>query len=127
MDPSVAFAEEKDLPVEQKDGVTFKTMVGEGSPVKVVQPMVYHDLKLEGGKGFEREFEEGFQGFAYIMDGEAWFGSEEKVAEKGDMVVLDGEGTGFSVKTKGTVGVHILLALGKPLRQPIKWRGPYVD
>ena len=124
-EPDLQTAEEKDLPVTHEPGARIKTLVGEGSPVKIVTPMVYLDVALEAGARFEKEFAGDFRGFAYVLEGAGTFGPEDDDAARGNLVVL-GEGTSVFAAA-GDEGLRFMLALGRPLRQPIRWRGPYVD
>ena len=54
----------------------------------------------------------GFQGFAYVLDGEAAFGANRRPARPAQLVLL-GPGTELSV-TDATPGARFLLMTGQP-------------
>jgi redox-sensitive bicupin YhaK (pirin superfamily) len=66
-----------------------------------------------------------FQGFAYVLEGEADFGANGRRARPPQLVVL-GRGDEFSV-TDAAPGTRYLLMAGKPYGEVPVFNGPYVD
>jgi redox-sensitive bicupin YhaK (pirin superfamily) len=64
--------------------------------------------------------------FAYLFEGDGRFGEGgQPVGADTGTVVLFGEGDSVAV-TAGDAGARFLLVSGKPLGEPIAWRGPIV-
>ena len=68
----------------------------------------------------------GFQGFAYVLDGEAAFGANRRQALRRAQLVLLGPGTELSV-TDATPGTRFLLMTGQPTGKLPMFNGLYVD
>ena len=66
-----------------------------------------------------------FQGFAYVLDGEATFGANERRATPPQLVVL-GPGEELTV-TDATPGTRFLVMAGEPYGEMPVFNGPYVD
>jgi redox-sensitive bicupin YhaK (pirin superfamily) len=66
-----------------------------------------------------------FQGFAYVLDGEASFGVNERPARPPQLVVL-GPGDKLTV-TEAAPGTRFMLMAGKPYGEAPVFNGPYVD
>ena len=66
-----------------------------------------------------------FQGFAYVLDGEATFGSNGAQAKPPQLVLL-GAGESFSV-SDAAPGTRFLLMAGEPIGEQPIWKGPFVD
>jgi redox-sensitive bicupin YhaK (pirin superfamily) len=67
----------------------------------------------------------GFQGFAYVLDGEAAFGANRRPARPAQLILL-GPGEEFAV-TDATSGTRFLLMTGQPYGELPIFNGPYVD
>lgn len=90
-----------------------------------VQPE-YLDVTLAPRTVWEHPVPNGHTAFAYLFDGAGRFGaSGESVPAGHGTLVLFGDGDLVSVTTDDE-GARFLLASGKPLREPIAWRGPIV-
>ncbi len=63
--------------------------------------------------------------FVYIVEGEGYFGGEEKQLISAKHAVLLTKGDTFTV-TAGKKPLRMFLFTGKPLREPIAWGGPIV-
>ena len=66
-----------------------------------------------------------FQGFAYMLDGEATFGANRRRAKPPQLVLL-GPGEEFTV-TNAAPGTRYMLMTGKPYGEVPVFNGPYVD
>ena len=66
-----------------------------------------------------------FQGFAYLLDGQAAFGTT-KLGAKPPQLVLLGGGETFTA-SDAAPGTRFLLMAGKPYGEVPVFNGPYVD
>ncbi len=94
-------------------------------PVKdvVVNPS-YFDVELPTGARFSHEIAEGHTVFAYALLGSALFAPDARETAA-QHVVLYNDGTRVSVEA-GAEGVRFILVSGRPLGEPVAWRGPIV-
>jgi redox-sensitive bicupin YhaK (pirin superfamily) len=67
----------------------------------------------------------GFQGFAYVLEGEATFGANRRTARPAQLVLL-GPGEEFAV-TDAAPGTRFLLMTGQPYGEAPLFNGPFVD
>jgi redox-sensitive bicupin YhaK (pirin superfamily) len=110
----------------EKEGVNVKVIAGKiddtKGPVRdLVVNVEYFDVELEAGKKFEHRTDKGWTAFAYVIDGSAHSG---ETAVKPEYCALFGDGDIVRIRT--TEGAHFLFVAGKPLNEPIAWRGPIV-
>ena len=113
------------IPVRREGDAIVRTLVGEGSPVRLGTPALILDVELAGGGQVTTPVPAGFQGFAYVLDGEAAFGANRRPARPAQLVLL-GPGTELSV-TDATPGTRFLLMTGQPYGEAPIFNGPYVD
>ena len=86
----------------------------------------YLDAALRPGATWEHPTVPGHTAFAYVYDGAVRFGAEVEVvtADPGRIALFD-DGDRVAA-TAGPEGCRLLLAAGRPLHEPIAWRGPIV-
>jgi len=114
---------------ELADGVEAKVICGEVSgvtgPVRdIVTDPEYLDVAMAPGASFDRAIPGGYNVFAYVCDGTALFnGSKDPVTARRLVVFGDGDAVGIAA---GDDGVRLLLVSGRPIREPVAWRGPIV-
>ncbi|MFB3896507.1 MAG: pirin family protein [bacterium] len=120
----------KDIPaVELKKDVWGKAIAGElmgtKGPVKdLVVDCVYYDIELRIATEFEFPVKSGMNAFAYIYQGEVSFDNNSNHIPARNLVRFDDIG---SIQVKATEpNTRLLFAAGKPLREPVAWRGPIV-
>lgn len=77
------------------------------------------DLRLDAGASVHLELPEGYRLIAYVYQG----GLSDH-ADEGELAVFDPDRTQFDLRADGETG--ILLMAGRPLREPIAHRGPFV-
>ncbi|HQE73857.1 MAG TPA: pirin family protein [Myxococcota bacterium] len=114
--------------VSLADGVTVKIIAGDVGGVKgpvqdvVIEPE-YLDVFVPQGASFVHEINKDHSAFAYVYDGIGKFGASEA-----DNRTLVRFGDGDAVKIIGVAdeGVRFLLVSGRPLGEPVAWRGPIV-
>ncbi len=115
-------------------GVTVKVIAGivDGTigPVEdiVIEPE-YLDITMPPNTCYNRPIKSGHQAFAYVFEGTVIFHSDQSTAteetvERGALALFSDHGT---VEAKaGEKGSRLILVSGKPIGEPIAWRGPIV-
>jgi len=87
----------------------------------VIEPELL-DVSMPGGAAFSHPTRRGHKVFAYVFEGEASTGG--RGVTQGQLALFD-DGDSIQI-TAGREGARFLLASGKPLKEPIAWRGPIV-
>ena len=113
------------IPVRHEGDAIVRVLVGEGSPVQLGTPALILDVELPDGGGVTTPVPPGFQGFAYLLEGEAAFGANRRRARPPQLVLL-GPGESFGV-TEAAPGTRFLLMAGQPYGEEPVFNGPYVD
>ncbi|ORY05085.1 hypothetical protein K493DRAFT_275279 [Basidiobolus meristosporus CBS 931.73] len=98
---------------------------GVSSPVVTKTPTMYLDFKVEKGFKFEQTIPESYQGFLYVLEGEAYFGSRSTLGKAHHTLTLSEEGGVISIETKDSA-VHFVLVAGEPIKEPVVQYGPFV-
>jgi redox-sensitive bicupin YhaK (pirin superfamily) len=124
-EPSAQVLRPDQIPVRQEGDATIRVLVGEGSPVRLGTPAVVFDVELPTGGDVTTPVPPGFQGFAYVLDGEAAFGANGRRARPPQLVLL-GPGENLDV-TDASPGTRFLLMAGKPYGEVPVFNGPFVD
>jgi quercetin 2,3-dioxygenase len=113
------------IPVHKQGDATVRVLVGEGSPVRLGTPALVLDVELPEGGRLTTPVPPEFQGFAYLVDGEAVFGANRRTARPPQLVLL-GPGGELTV-SDATPGTRFMLMAGKPYREVPVFNGPFVD
>ncbi len=124
--PTFRILHPAEVPTEKGKGAVVRTLVGPGSPLSLVTPRVYLDVTLDPKAVWKKELDPGWQGFCYVLEGSGKFGADKSPGSDLDLLVL-GEGGSLEVVNDSGEPLKFILAAGKPLRQPIRWNGPFVD
>ncbi|HEY2730449.1 MAG TPA: pirin family protein [Polyangia bacterium] len=99
------------------------TVAGVTGPVRdVVTRPEYLDVTIPRGASFTHATPRGHTVFAYVFEGEGRF---DAPAGNRSLVEL-GDGTFVTVAAADGAAVRFLLVSGKPIGEPIAWRGPIV-
>jgi quercetin 2,3-dioxygenase len=125
MEPSAQVLQPEQIRVRQEGDATVRVLVGEGSPVRLGTPAVILDIELPAGGEVTTPVPPEFQGFAYLLEGEAAFGVNRRRARPPQLVLL-GRGDELRV-TDASPGTRYLLMAGKPYGEEPVFNGPYVD
>jgi quercetin 2,3-dioxygenase len=124
-EPSAQVLRPNEIPTRTEGDAIVRTLVGEGSPVRLGTPALIVDVELPNGGAVTIPVPAEFQGFAYVLDGEATFGANERRATPPQLVVL---GPGEELTVHGAVpGSRFLLMAGEPYGEVPVFNGPYVD
>lgn len=130
IEPNYQELEDKDVPKVQRDGISVSVIAGEAmgikSPVYTRTPTMYLDFQLEPGAVLHQAIPEGWNAFAYILEGESSFGSPDVPAIGAHHTVQLGMGDGVSVWNKSKGLCRFVLIGGEPLNEPVVQYGPFV-
>jgi redox-sensitive bicupin YhaK (pirin superfamily) len=124
-EPSAQLLQAHDVPVRHEGDAIVRTLVGEGSPVELGTPGLILDVELPAGGGFSGPVRPDFNGFVYILEGEAAFGANARRASRSQIAVF-GPGTDLAV-ADAKPGTRFVLMAGKPYGEAPFYNGPYVD
>ena len=142
MDPRYRDVKAAQIPeVETENGTMIRIIAGkvggtEGPVKDIVIDPEYLDISVPAGASYEHPTKSGHTVFAYVIEGKGCFYHEKKPAGATlDMktdpyignhaLVLFDDGESIMVSTEGEP-VRFLLVSGKPIGEPVAWRGPIV-
>ncbi len=130
-DPRYQGIESAKIPEVEAEGARIRVIAGTvggvtGPVTDITAGPEYLDVVLAANTTWTHITEEGRTVFAYLFEGEGRFDEAGApiTAERGT-VILFGQGDTLVV-TAGEEGARFLLLSGKPLGEPIAWRGPIV-
>jgi redox-sensitive bicupin YhaK (pirin superfamily) len=111
-------------------GVRVRVISGEVNkkrgPVRdIVVDIEYLDVTIEPGTEFEQTIKKGYRAFAYVIEGSGYFESGKRRSIDTEHLVIfkDGDQVKIAADDKN---LRFLLISGKPLGEPVAWRGPIV-
>jgi redox-sensitive bicupin YhaK (pirin superfamily) len=125
VEPSALVLQPEQIPVRHEGDAIIRVLVGEGSPVQLGTPALILDIELPDGGAVTTPVPPGFQGFAYLLEGEGVFGTNLRSARPPQLVLM-GPGNQFAV-SNAAPGTRFLLMAGKPYGEVPVFNGPYVD
>jgi hypothetical protein len=124
-EPSAQLLQPQDVPVRPEGDAIVRVLVGEGSPVELGTPGLILDVELPKGGAFTSPVPSDFNGFVYMLEGEASFGANRLRARRSQIAVL-GPGRALTV-ADAHPGTRFMLMAGKPYGETPIYNGPYVD
>ena len=124
-EPTAQVVQPEQIPVRRQGEAVVRTLVGEGSPVRLGTAALILDVELPGGGQVMTSVPAGFQGFGYVLEGEAAFGANRRWARPSQLVLL-GAGEEFAV-ADAAPGTRFLLMTGQPYGEVPVFNGPFVD
>ena len=131
MNPRYRDIKKEQIPeVAINDNVRVKIISGEINGVKgpvqdIVTDPEYLDVSIDSNSEFKHSIDISHNVFAYVIEGEAVFDpvKEELVGREHLVIFKDGDEVLIQTKDKPT---RFLLISGKPIGEPVAWRGPIV-
>jgi redox-sensitive bicupin YhaK (pirin superfamily) len=124
-EPTAQLMQPGDVPVHREGGAIVRVLVGGGSPVELGTPGLILDVELPKGGAFSSPVPPEFNGFVYLLEGEASFGANGLSAGRSQIAVL-GPGRALTVND-ARPGTRFMLMAGKPYGEMPIYNGPYVD
>jgi hypothetical protein len=131
MDPRYRDVKREQIPVVRlKNGIEIRVISGEiggtKGPVEdiVIEPQ-YLDVSVPRNSEFRHAARRGHTVFAYIFEGSGRFDEQSSGSAAGGSLVLFSDGDRVAVTTSEEP-VRFLLISGKPIGEPVAWRGPIV-
>lgn len=125
VEPSAQLLNPQDVPVRHEGEAIVRVLVGEGSPVELGTPGLILDVELPKGGSFSRTLPSDFNGFLYVLEGEASLGANRRRVSRSQIAVL---GSGHEVTVvDAQPGTRFMLMAGKPYGEAPVYNGPYVD
>jgi len=112
--------------------VTVSVIAGEALGRKAVietrTPMIYLHYRIEPGGAATQQVPGDYNAFAYVVEGEGFFGTEGEHASDGQMVLFarDGDEVRIENEADSKTTLEVLLIAGVPLNEPIARYGPFV-
>jgi len=131
MDPRYQEIIREEIPtVSPHAGVNIRVIAGSADqvtgPVRdIVADPKYLDVTMEGNIRFSHPVKEGYTAFAYVIGGEGTFDQQEHYTVNNRDLVLFGEGSSIMAEASDK-GFRFLFFSGKPIHEPVAWRGPIV-
>ena len=98
--------------------------LGIDSPVYTRTPVMYLDVSMAADATLVQAVPEGYNGFVYVIEGEAAFGSNGKT-EAAHTTLVMGPGGSLEIKT-GSKACRFVLIAGEPTGEPVVQHGPFV-
>jgi len=131
MDPRYRDITKDQIPeVVVNDKAKVKIICGEVNGVKgPVQDIItnpeYLDVSIAPNSEFKHSIDNTHNVFAYVIEGEATFDPTKDEIIGAEHLVIFREGDEVLIQTKDK-SVRFLLISGKPIGEPVAWRGPIV-
>ncbi|KAJ7557732.1 hypothetical protein O6H91_04G007300 [Diphasiastrum complanatum] len=130
IEPSYQELQEKDVVKVEKDGLRVSVIAGDclgiKSPIYTRTPTMYLDVIMQPGAVFHQPIPEGWNAFAYILEGTPTFGTVITPAISAHHTVQLGPGDGISMWNKSDSVSRFVLIGGQPLNEPVVQHGPFV-
>ena len=117
------------IQVKLENDVEVKIVAGKvgeniGPVTDVVTNPEYLDVFIPSGAAFTHPVVAGHTVFAYVYHGNGKFSPSSKSIQSAENIVLYDDGGSVSIEAKSDL--RFLLVSGKPLNEPVAWRGPIV-
>jgi redox-sensitive bicupin YhaK (pirin superfamily) len=124
-EPGAQLLQPQDVLVHRDGDAIVRVLVGDRSPIELGTPGLILDVELPKGGAFSSPVRSDFNGFVYVLEGEAGFGANRRRASRSQIAVL-GPGDVLGVDD-AQPGTRFLLMAGKPYGEAPIYNGPYVD
>jgi quercetin 2,3-dioxygenase len=124
-EPSAQLLQPRDVPVRLEGDAVVRVLVGQGSPIELGTPGLILDVELPQGGSFSSPVPFDFNGFVYMLEGDASLGATRRRASRSQIALL-GPGRTVTV-VDAQPGTRFMLMAGLPYGETPVYNGPYVD
>jgi len=119
------------VPVRREHGAEVRVFSGSSagvtSPTLNYSPVMMLEIRLQPGARIEQDLPADYNGFVVMVEGSGAIGVSETETGKGAVAWLTPSAEPSTVTLiGGNQGLRALLYAGKPLREPVAARGPFV-
>ncbi len=116
------------IPLFRDNGIMVKVISGEFGGIKgaakdISGNPLYIDVSLDAEREFIIDINYENNKFLYLYKGSIFYGADSQNIKSGSMLVFD---AGERLKLRTDQGAEFLLFAGKPINEPVAWRGPIV-
>ena len=116
------------IPSFKDSGVDVKILSGEYNGIKgaaqdISGNPLYIDVSLEAGKEFAIDIPPEYNTFLYLYEGNIIYGSDSLDVKNESMLIFE---SGDRLEMKAAGHSQFIIFAGKPLHEPVAWRGPIV-
>jgi quercetin 2,3-dioxygenase len=131
MDPRYRDIKNSQVPeVMMENGVKVRIICGrvgqyEGPVKGIVIDPEYLDVALPPNSVFQHPTVSGHTAFAYVIEGGGYFDENKSTAIVNGSACLYNDGDSITVRTRDQAARFLLIS-GKPIGEPVAWRGPIV-
>jgi len=113
-----------------EDKIKIKIISGVFNGVKgpvedIITDPEYLDVMISPHSEFNHPIREGYNAIAYIIEDEGYFDDKKEELIGNETLVIYRDGDTVNISTLED-GVRFLLISGKPIKEPVAWRGPIV-
>jgi redox-sensitive bicupin YhaK (pirin superfamily) len=121
------------VPVRREPGAEIKVFSGSSAgvtaPTKNIVPVTLLEFRLEPGASVRQDLPADYNAFVVVLEGEGAIGEERRKVVAGDVAWLTRREDASPSETLVAAGekpLRALLYAGRPLREPVVARGPFV-
>jgi len=131
MNPRYRDLKKHQIPVVNiNEQVRIKIICGEINGTKgpvqdIITEPEYMDVEIQPHSEFKHSIDKDHNVLAYIIEGEGYFDNNREILVGSENLVIFREGEAVTIST-GEKSVRFLLISGKPIGEPVAWRGPIV-
>ena len=116
--------------VEIDNNVNVKIMCGEVNGIKgpvqdIITEPEYLDVTIQAHSEFRHPVKKGHNAFTYVIEGKGYFEDPKDHLVDNETLVIYRDGDEVKISA-GDEELRFLLISGKPLKEPVAWRGPIV-
>ncbi|MBC8493396.1 MAG: pirin family protein [Candidatus Thioglobus sp.] len=124
VEPSYQQVLNKSLPIVHFEGGNYRTIVGEGSPVKLHTDVNYQHVSLRKSKYYQTHIDRGFNVIVYVLSGKVIVKGEE--VSSNEAVLMENQ-QDQQLSIKADQDSEFMFCCGLSHHEPINQHGPYVD
>ncbi len=116
--------------VEIDNNVKVKIICGEVNGIKgpvqdIITEPEYLDVTIQAHSEFRHPVKKGHNAFTYVIEGKGYFEDPKDHLVDNETLVIYRDGDEVKISA-GDEELRFLLISGKPLKEPVAWRGPIV-